>query len=104
MYYKLDDKIPIRCNNIEWSNLFERSNRIVAKTKKNDIVVSTVFLGIDHQYNNGPPILFETLIFGGEYNEDQWRYSTWEEAEQGHEIACQLCGISDKSSIKYAIL
>lgn len=76
MYYKLDGKIPIRCNNIEWSNLFERSNRIVAKTKKNDIVVSTVFLGIDHQYNNGPPILFETLIFGGEYNEDQWRYST----------------------------
>lgn len=51
--------------------------------------VSTVFLSLDHAYHvgteKGPPLLFETMVFGlpdgGEYQE---RYSTWEEAEAGH--------------------
>ena len=29
-------------------------------------------------------ILFETMIFGGQYDDYQWRYSTYEEAEAGH--------------------
>lgn len=30
------------------------------------------------------PLLFETLIFGGEHDGDMWRYSTWDEAKAGH--------------------
>ena len=56
----------------------------------NDVTVSTVFLAVDHQYGDGPPVLFETIIFGGEHNEEQWRYCTWEEAEKGHQVACEL--------------
>lgn len=32
----------------------------------------------------GPPILFETMVFGGPLNEEQVRYVTWDEAERGH--------------------
>lgn len=48
------------------------------------IRVSTVFLGIDHQYGVGPPLLFETWAEGFTDNEIQIRVSTWEEAIQTH--------------------
>ena len=43
-----------------------------------------VFLGLDHQYGEGPPVLFETMVFGGELDQEQVRYHTWEEAAAGH--------------------
>jgi hypothetical protein len=61
--------------------------RRVARTQIGpEVHVSTVFLGLDHQHGvGGPPILFETMIFGLEEEEDyQERYATWDEAEAGH--------------------
>jgi hypothetical protein len=50
-----------------------------------------VFLGLDHQYGfNGPPVLFETMIFGGKHDDYQDRYLTWDEAEAGHERAVKM--------------
>lgn len=47
--------------------------------------VSTVFLGINHNWSDkGPPLLFETMIFGGKHDESTWRYSTYDRAEAGH--------------------
>jgi hypothetical protein len=46
--------------------------------------VSTVFTGLDHQWRDGDPLLFETMIFGGPLDQEQDRYSTWEQAERGH--------------------
>ena len=34
-------------------------------------------------------MLFETMIFGGDFNEEMWRYSTWEGAEKGHQKAVE---------------
>ena len=51
----------------------------------NKVMVSTVFLGIDHNLNGGPPILFETMVFGGPHNEYQERYATWDQAEKDHD-------------------
>ena len=48
-------------------------------------MVSTVFLGLDHNWNGGPPILFETMVFGGPHNEYQERYATWDQAEKDHD-------------------
>lgn len=49
------------------------------------IYVSTVFLGLDHNLmGRGPPLVFETMVFGPYGGDEQWRYSTWEEAEAGH--------------------
>jgi len=49
------------------------------------IRVSTAFLGIDHNFtDDGPPMLFETMVFGGALDGDCDRTSTWEEAEKQH--------------------
>lgn len=94
MNYILDDKTPIECPDIiEWGKWFEKAERHVAKTEAGDVKVSTVFLGLDHSFGEGPPLLFETMIFGGDHDEEMWRYSTWDEAEQGHESACKVAGI-----------
>lgn len=47
--------------------------------------VSTVWLGINHAFGfGGPPIIFETMIFGGPYAEEMMRYSTEADALEGH--------------------
>jgi hypothetical protein len=46
--------------------------------------VSTVFLGLDHSFGDGPPVLFETMVFGGPLDQEQERCCTWEEAEAMH--------------------
>lgn len=63
---------------------FDKTKR-VAKTTVGDANVSTVFLGLDNSWDGGTPVLFETMVFGGPYSEDQWRYCTWDEAVAGHE-------------------
>jgi len=66
----------------------------VAQDKVGEMLVSTVFLGLDHQFGAGEPVLFETMVFGGEYDGEQDKYSTWEEAEAGHaEILAKVKGV-----------
>lgn len=53
--------------------------------------VSTVWLGLDHSWlEQGPPLIFETMIFGGLLADTQWRYSTEEQALEGHRKAVVL--------------
>ena len=90
-YYILEDKKPKQVNDLEdWAMQFDHQNRIVKQDKIQDVKISTVFLGLDHSFDEGVPILFETMIFGGEHDGYQERYATWEEAEKGHEEAIQL--------------
>lgn len=68
-----------------WTKTFETTNRTIALDKlDNDITVSTVFLGLDHGFGDGPPLLFETMVFVGDDTPDMDRYSTKEEAIEGH--------------------
>ncbi len=95
--YILKNKKPVECSDIiQWGKwMSSDDNRRVAETKKGGVNVSTVFLGLDHNFiNDGTPILFETMIFGGKYDQEQWRYCTWKEAEEGHKKACQLVGLN----------
>ena len=55
-----------------------------------DVRVSTVFLGLDHSYFLKIPTLWETMIFGGEHDEYQARYTTYEHALEGHQEALNL--------------
>lgn len=77
---------PIPCENLhEWGRWFETENRIVARDVFLDCRVSTVFLGLDHSFGKGPPILWETMVFGGEMNQEQDRCSgSREQAEAMH--------------------
>ncbi len=62
--------------------------------------VSTVWLGTNHNYGYGSPLLFETMIFHGDSYADEYceRYSTWDEAVEGHKKAVQwvLDGCKDE--------
>jgi len=71
---------------LKWSQWFEPRKRILAQaTVADGVFVSTVFLGVDHNfYNDGPPVLWETMIFGGPYNLWMERYASRAEAEAGH--------------------
>lgn len=74
-----------------WAHWFETADRHVAKTTISDEVkVSTVFLGLDHSFGSGPPLLFETMIFGGEHDQYTDRYETWGQAAAGHGKAVNL--------------
>jgi hypothetical protein len=90
--YILRGKVAVQCSSTsEWGRWFETADRVVKKTRINDAEVSTVFLGLDHSFGmGGPPLLFETMIFGGKSDGEQWRYSTWEEAEKGHDEVVAL--------------
>ena len=88
-HYKLEGKTPVQCTMIE--SWVEPDDRRVARDVFGDVTVSTVFLRIDHSFSDeGPPILFETMIFCGPHDEKQWRYATWDEAVEGHQAAVEL--------------
>ena len=83
--YILDGHKAIACSGLlEWAHWFETADRKVSKTKIGNVRVSTVFLGLDHNFGEGEPLLFETRVFGGKLNEEMERYATWEQAEEGH--------------------
>lgn len=89
--YILKNKIPVRVYDIvEWGTWFESNSRRVAEDIIGDTRISTVFLGIDHSFWGGIPILFETMVFGGEHDGYQERYCTWEQAEKGHQGVIEL--------------
>ncbi len=87
-YYKRDGMPYDESDVIQWAKDFEKEDRRVAKDILPDgKVVSTVFLGLDHNFGEGPPLIFETMIFLSEKDSDEVdcdRYSTEEQALKGH--------------------
>jgi hypothetical protein len=76
---------------MKWGRWFNTADRRVGYTKHELFTVSTVFLGVDHNFSHhGPPTLFETMTFesgiqGVELEDGLFaRYSSWEDAEMGH--------------------
>jgi hypothetical protein len=89
-WYILDhERRPVPVNDcLIWARWFGQcESRHVADDQIGDVRISTVFIGLDHRYGDGPPLIFETLIFGGDLDGHMWRYSTWDDAEIGHRMA-----------------
>jgi hypothetical protein len=91
-YWILHGHTPVATDDVhEWGDFFQdTNNRRVGATDIGDVTVSTVFLGIDHNFGGGPPLLFETMIFGGPHDQYTDRYETWEQAEAGHARAVRI--------------
>lgn len=55
-----------------------------------EVMVSTVFLGLDHSFNfmdsGHAPVLWETMVFGGPVDQEMDRYTSLEAAKAGHEV------------------
>lgn len=89
-HYILVKRVPIAVDVMSWARWFEKNAAAcrVAETKIGDVRVSTVFLGLNHNFaDDGPPILFETMVFGDPHNGEIWRYESWKDAEIGHQEA-----------------
>ena len=84
--YILVNREIVECDDLlQWARWFEMAERKVAVTMVGSVKISTVFLGLNHRFNGaGPPILFETQVFGGADDGEQERYTTWDEAVLGH--------------------
>lgn len=85
--YKLNENgEPERVDDaLAWAEWYETADCHVGYTMLGDVRISTVFLGIDHQFGEGPPILWETMVFGGALDQEQVRYATRAEALAGHQ-------------------
>jgi hypothetical protein len=101
-------------NLLKWARWLESShlspdkdNRIVAKDYINEVHISTVFLGLDHNFRNFgkahpfKPILWETMIFGGENDQYCRRYTSRKEAEEGHRAAIRLVKGRDLKELEH---
>lgn len=96
-----EEDIPKEASLEEWVIWFETHNsaRFLAKYERDGYLVSTVFLGMDHNWSGkGPPILFETMVF-----DDQ----RWEKpgdggnrcVDMGEEMCCERYSTKDDALI-----
>ena len=100
--YILDEnKNIIPATLLEWGEWLENAGdkKIVKQENVGDYFISTVFLGLDHNWisdlyktDSHRPHIFETMIFHNEGNYIESycrRCSTWQEAEAQHKRAVQ---------------
>lgn len=74
----------------------QRSTLLVGEV---EVTVSTVWLGLDHRFGDGPPLIFETMYFGGDVDGELVdRYPTELAALAGHDQA--VAAIRDKAARK----
>lgn len=76
----------------EWARDFEdhQARTVAVHRTLYGEKLSTVWLGLDHSFFDGPPLIFETMLFARHNRELQWRYSTEAQAIEGHRRALYL--------------
>jgi hypothetical protein len=92
-WYILDENNkPIRSTIVDCGEWLEENpeRKAVKQEHIDDVFISTVFLGLDHSWNSDIPVLWETMIFGGEHDQYMDRYSSYEDALEGHQTALNL--------------
>jgi hypothetical protein len=81
---------------MEWArDAADLEKKIVRRDKlPNGYLVSTVWLGLNHRFRAGPPLIFETMVFLddglGMADDYQERYTTEAEAVLGHQRAVEF--------------
>jgi len=92
-YYVLDENHQLVPATLpEWGQMMEdpdsrRVGRTEVMVDGHEVVVSTVFLGVDHGFL-GKREFFETMTFGEPFDQiNVARYETWDEAQRGHDVA-----------------
>jgi hypothetical protein len=75
-------------NLLKWARWFESSAE-ARRVARDDLgaagEVSTVFLGLDHNFSDDPrPVLWESMVFGGPLDMEVVRYRSREKAVGGH--------------------
>ena len=93
-WYILDENNkPVKATSImEAADWMENNpeRKAVKQEYVGDVRISTVFLGLDHAWESDIPVLWETMIFGGEHDQYMDRYTSYEDALEGHQTALNL--------------
>lgn len=79
----------------QWLEDHVYDRRLAYQMTPGGAIVSTVFLGLDHNWGDGDPVLWETMIFGGRYNNYQRRYQSKDQALLGHYEAYQKALVAE---------
>lgn len=75
---------------LAWGRWLQTATTSIAYTRICGLWVSTVFLGLDHNFSRrGSPILFETMVLDGRRGGYMRRYCTRHEALAGHDATCR---------------
>ena len=84
-YFILEGETPKPVDMMTWAKWFETADRVIASDRIGKISISTIFLGLNHNFReNQSPLIFETMVFGGDFDGEMLRYSTFADAESGH--------------------
>lgn len=102
MYYRLNGRETELVGGMQ--EMIDASLPITTRLFSNEIGqsrISTVFMSMDHGLagliGDGTPVLFETMVLGGEHDGYQERYHTYDDAEEGHK---RICDMVDRISIE----
>ena len=86
--YTLDaDNNVVPATMEEYIEIWNSPRHIIGKTKPvPGVEVSTVFLALDHSFSNGAhePLVFETMVFGGDLDGEVERCCTYAQAKNMH--------------------
>ena len=87
MYYIEADGKILQASFLQWAEMFDNTDRQIKYTKFEDPLyeVSTVFIGIDHNFaTGGKPLVYETLVTTST-DEFMWRWSSRQDAIYNHD-------------------
>jgi len=74
---------------LKWAQWFETANRLVSRSIIGDVRIQTDFIGVDDGSGMEPRV-WETIVFGGQFDGYSDRYSSAIAAQVGHEQAVQI--------------
>lgn len=88
--FVLENKVPVPVATlVQWNTKLTGVSKVVKQTDMRFVFISTVFTGVN-KARTGNPLVFETRVWGGYYDGYIRRYSTWNEAENGHSEICKM--------------
>jgi hypothetical protein len=91
-----------------WAKLFEQRDyqRVAWEILSNGRLVSTVWLGLDHRFGPGVPIIFESMVFAlpGRKALDSRRYSSETAALASHRELTRIWRMRPNRRVKKRVL
>ena len=91
---------PVPTDLLTWAAWLERQDNPRLLRQDNvtgEILVSTIFIGLDMGFGGPLPLLFESMILGGAHDMEQRRYATRAEALRGH---AELLALAKEEPLK----
>jgi hypothetical protein len=104
LFFIYDEKFEIKpCSNQTYIKFRSKDNMIIKKNHVDffgdNIEVSSIFLGLNHNIFDGAPIVWETLLRSEfDFTNERWNFSTHKDLMRHHERVLVAIGDAIKAS------